>query len=149
MNAKKGVSTLIAAVLLIAVTLLISLIISSSFTTLAKTQTSTVQTRTTEAVNCTSSSVDIEAVYVDRTANVSRIFLRNSGQVTENVVSVQLLNTTGVNTAATSTLPAAVEKGAVAVILFSAANVTCATFSEVIVTTECGIIKYDRKPLNC
>lgn len=147
---QKGISTLIAAVLLIAVTLLISLIVTSAFTTLVKTQSSTLQTRTTEAVNCTSSSISIEDVFIDSGANRARVTVRNAGQIRENIVRGTLLNDTGSTAAAVETYPIAVAKGALTTLSFdTTANVTCANFNRIIVTTECTVESFDRSPKNC
>jgi len=152
----KGISTLIASVLLIAVTLLISLIVTTSFTTLAKTQASTIQTRTTEAVNCTSSDISIDSVFIDTgSRNTSRVLVRNSGLIQENIVSGQMLNKTGVTAAVISSLPLAIARGDVVSVLFNISgtgatgNITCANFDRVILTTECTIVTYSRTPTNC
>ena len=152
----KGVSTLIASVLLIAVTLLVSLIVSTSFTNLAKTQASTIQTRTTEAVNCTSSDVSIDSVFVDTSSrNITRVLVRNSGLIQENIVSAQIANKTGVTGSVVTSLPLAIARGDVVSIVFNisgsgaAQNITCASFDQVTVATECTIVKYSRTPTNC
>lgn len=160
---QKGISTLIAAVLLIAVTLLISLIVSTSFTTLAKTQTATVQTRTTEAVNCTSSDMAIEGVFIDvSTRNISRVLVRNSGQITENIISAQIINKTGGTGTVLTTLPLGVSRGDVVSVVFNISgttsvvtgnttlvNVSCGNFDRIIITTQCTIVTYSRTPTNC
>jgi len=147
----KGISTLIASVLLIAVTLLISLIVTTSFTTLAKTQASTIQTRTTEAVNCTSSNINIEDVFLD-TASVQtgRVTVRNAGQIRENIVRGTMLNDTGSTAAAFETYPISISRGALTTLTFNiTGNITCANFNRVIVTTECNVETFDRNPKNC
>ncbi len=158
-TSKKGISTLIAAVLLIAVTLLISLIVSTSFTTLVKTQASTIQTRTGEAVNCTSSDINIESVFIDGTPrNQGRVLVRNSGQIQENIVSGQIVNKTGVAGALLTTVPLPIARGDIVSVLFNISynntvstvnNITCANFERVIITTECTIVTYSRAPTNC
>src|SRR3989344_4449884 len=146
----KGISTLIAAVLLIAVTLLISLIVSTSFTSLVKTQASTLQTRTGEAVNCTSSDITIEAVYIDALANRARLTVRNSGQIRENIVRSVMINDTGSTAAPTDTYPISLAKGALTTLIFDiTTNVTCTSFNRVALTTECTIATFDRNPNNC
>ncbi|MBI2232506.1 MAG: hypothetical protein HYU56_01185 [Candidatus Aenigmarchaeota archaeon] len=140
----KGISTLIAAVLLIAVTLLISLIVSTSFTSLVKTQSSTLQTRTGEAVN------NIEDVFVDVASNRGRVTIRNSGQIRENIVRGTMLNDTGSLATAQDTFPISIAKGALTTLTFdTTTNITCANFNRVIVTTECTIATFDRTPKNC
>ncbi len=146
----KGISTLIAAVLLIAVTLLISLIVSTSFTSLVKTQASTIQTRTGEAVNCTSSDINIEDVFVDVASNRGRVTIRNSGQIRENIVRGTMLNDTGSLATSLDTFPISIAKGALTTLTFdTTTNLTCVNFNRVIVTTECTIATFDRNPKNC
>ena len=155
-NHQKGISTLIAAVLLIAVTLLISLIVSTSFTSLVKTQASTLQTRTGEAVNCTSSDINIESVFIDgNPRNQSRVLVRNSGQIQENIVSGQIVNKTGVAGSLQTTLPLPIARGDIVSVVFNINGsvtentITCANFNRVIITTECTIVTYSRTPTNC
>ena len=158
-NHQKGISTLIAAVLLIAVTLLISLIVSTSFTSLVKTQASTLQTRTGEAVNCTSSDINIEGVFIDDAPrDQSRVLVRNSGQIQENIVSGQIVNKTGVAGALLTTVPLPIARGDIVSVVFNTSsnttvsavnNITCANFDRVIITTECTIVTYSKTPTNC
>lgn len=147
----KGVNTLIATVLLLAITVLISLIVSTSFTQITKEQTSTVATRTSQAVNCTSSDVNIEAVYLDTAANRGRVTVRNSGQINENIVAAKMYNKTGVEAALNATtLPVAISKGSLTTLNFDiTTNVTCASFSQVILSTECTTEVFDSTPKNC
>ena len=159
-NHQKGISTLIAAVLLIAVTLLISLIVSTSFTSLVKTQASTLQTRTGEAVNCTSSSIDIESIFVDFTKGTTRtaqVVVRNSGQVRENIISAHIINKTGGTGNSMTAFPLGVAKGDIVTFEFNlnntaasgGVNITCTNFDRVIITTECTVVAYSRTPTYC
>ncbi|MBI4018109.1 MAG: hypothetical protein HY368_00700 [Candidatus Aenigmarchaeota archaeon] len=151
----KGVSTIIATVLLLAITVLISLVVSTSFTQITKEQTSTVSTRTTQAVNCTSSDINVEAVYLDTgPSNQSRVTVRNSGQINENIVAAKMYNKTGIEAASITTYPAAIAKGSLTTLLFNISgsgglNVTCSSFSQVIVSTECVTEVFDSTPKNC
>lgn len=146
----KGVSTIIATVLLLAITVLISIIVSTSLTTLTKEQASTVGTRTTQAVNCTSSDVSVEAVYLDTAPNIGRVTVRNAGQINENIISARMYNKTGVEAANLTQFPVPISKGSLTTINFNiTGNVTCASFSQVIISTECVTDVFDSTPKNC
>ncbi|HDM05824.1 MAG TPA: hypothetical protein ENG34_00925 [Candidatus Aenigmarchaeota archaeon] len=56
---KKGISPLMASIILIALTLAVAGILGSWFTSLTKTQTEQVEESTVEQVNCTSALLDI------------------------------------------------------------------------------------------
>ena len=144
----KGVSTLIASVLLIAITLLISLIISTSFTSIAKSQTNEISARITEAVNCTSSDMSIEDIFLD--GGTGRVLVRNSGQISENLVRGLMLNSTGVGAAAFETYPISIVKGSIVTLTFNiTGNITCSNFNRVTVTSQCTVATFDKKPRNC
>lgn len=146
----KGVSTIIATVLVLAITVLISIIVSTSLTTITKEQASTVGIRTTQVVNCTSSDVSIEAVYLDTATNVGRVTVRNSGQINENIISAKMYNKTGIEAVNLTSFPVALSKGSLTTINFNiTTNITCTSFSQVIISTECITDIYDSTPKNC
>src|SRR3989338_9510193 len=93
---KKGISPLIATVMLIAITVIIATIQSGWLTSFTKTQQDTIENRSTEIVDCTSADITVDDVYLDFTTNVSRVHIRNTGQVNNlGIVSVLLLTRTG------------------------------------------------------
>jgi len=146
----KGVSTLVAAVLLIAITLVITIIVSTTVSNLVKTEASSVQTKVSAFVNCSGSDVDIQAVYLDPGSNVVRVTVRNSGQQRENIVAGQMFNRTGGTGAAITSFPVSLARGGSTDVLFNAtANVSCASFSQVVLTTECTFDFWDKAPKNC
>lgn len=136
----KGISPLIAAVLLIAFTVAIATLIMGWFSTLTRTTTTTVSNKTTEAVACSNALISIEDVYVrlNSTESDVRVIVKNSGFSTIGITSLQAYNTTGHNFSTgfgTGTLA----RGAVVAYNISLASIpTCATFSRVIVTSNCG-----------
>ena len=144
----KGVNTLIAAVLLIAITLVITIVVSTTVTNLAKTESSSVQAKATTFVNCSASDIDIQAVYLN--ATVAKVTVRNSGQQRENLISGQVFNKTGGTSSAISTFPTSLGRGAITDLLFDiTSNVSCASFSQAIVTTDCTVDFWDQPPKNC
>ncbi len=145
MKQKKGISPLIAAVLLIAFTVAIATLIAGWFSTLARTTTATVTNRTDLAVGCSGASISIDQVYT--VANTSggatstaRAIVRNNGLVNLSLVAAQLFNTTGIGFTTSTSMPVVLARGGVTTISFASVNlVSCpGGFSRVTVTTNCG-----------
>ena len=88
----KGLSPLVATVLLIAISLTIIAIIMGWVTDLIRDQTGTIGNRTGEAVDCTAADIHIEDVYLNMVTNVSRVHVRNSGQIDLEITSASLSN---------------------------------------------------------
>ncbi|MBI2578153.1 MAG: hypothetical protein HYW26_00425 [Candidatus Aenigmarchaeota archaeon] len=147
----KGMNTLVAAVLLIAITLVIAVIVSTAISGLAKTGSAEVQTRAASFVNCSSSDIDVTQVYLDTgPMNVSRVAVRNNGQQRETIISAAMFNKTGFTAAPLTTFPVSLARGDVTNLLFNiTGNVTCASFSQVVVTTECTFETFAQAPKNC
>ncbi len=134
----RGVSPLVASVLLIAIVITISMIIMGWLSTLTKTTTSTVTNKTQEGINCASASISIEDVYIIGTSSAN-VVVKNTGFTNGLNISGTLLNITGYNF--TATQPASLlNKGNVFTLNFPSVSIaTCPnSFSRVIVTTDCG-----------
>ncbi|MFA4820554.1 MAG: archaellin/type IV pilin N-terminal domain-containing protein [Candidatus Aenigmatarchaeota archaeon] len=138
----KGISPLIAAVLLIAFTVAIATLIMGWFSTLTRTTTSAVSNKTTEAVACSNAQISIPDVYITARENATgsaRVVVKNTGYTTLAINSVQVYNTTGQNH---STGFASVSMGpgqTQTISLTSVGVATCpAGFSKAIVATNCG-----------
>lgn len=140
-NSKKGVSPLIATVLLIAIVITIALVILGWLSTLTKTTTSTVTNKTSESVNCASASISIEDVFVIGTGSTAsaNVIVKNTGFTNGLNISGTLLNSSGYNFSATQQT-SLLNKGNVFTLNFPSISVaTCPnSFSRVIVTTDCG-----------
>jgi flagellin-like protein len=137
----KGVSPLIATVLLIAISLTIASLIMGWATTLVKEQTGTISNRTGEAVECTGAIVTIDDVYIDFSANKSRVHVRNSGQINLDIISASLSNQRGEKASNLTAFPiTGFDKGIMKQIEFNITNVitACGNFSKAIVSTSCG-----------
>jgi len=131
LKSKKGVSPLIAAVLLIAFTVSVSMIIMGWFSTFTRTATANISATTTEAIGCNAASINIEHVYD------GKIIVKNTGFKDLNVVGM-IVNSTG-GTCTSSSTP--VTKGSVVALSLSScypADMTDADFDRAIVTTDCG-----------
>ncbi len=139
---KKGISPLIAAVLLIAFTVATATLIAGWFSTLARTTTATVTNRTDMAVGCSGASISIDQVYGVANASgtmTSRAVVRNNGLANLSIISAQFFNTTGNNFTTGTTLPVVMNRGNITTLSFTTNLNTCpGAFSRVIVTTDCG-----------
>ena len=140
----KGVSPLIAAVLLVAFTVAIATLIMGWFSTFTRTTTSTVSNKTSTAIGCSNAQISIEDVYVKNATLINEtrvtVIVKNTGYATIGLNSLQVYNTTGQNfsqgfVAATSIAPGSI-------VTYNVTNVsmiTCpTTFSKAIVTSTCG-----------
>jgi flagellin-like protein len=140
----KGISPLVASVLLIAFTVAIATIIMGWMGTFTRETTATISNRTTEAVDCASASVSIDDVYigertVDGNASV-RAIVRNTG-FTDNLVlkAASIYKNDGTVWNKTD-VDSDFDKGEITTITFTITKgyVACANFSKVVVTTQCG-----------
>ena len=138
----KGITPLLATVLLVSTVFIIGLLVTSWLGTLTRQTTEQASNKTTEATQCASAGISIEDVYL-RTPNITRVIIRNSGQADNlNVIGATVFNTTGHS--ATTAGPSDFDKGNVTTITVESAQATLnfsscpAAFSKVIVTTNCG-----------
>ncbi|MBS3056341.1 MAG: hypothetical protein J4473_02800 [Candidatus Aenigmarchaeota archaeon] len=151
----KGLSPLVATVLLIAITIALSNIIMSWMTTLAKEETQNIGNKTSAAIDCTSANIDIRSVYLDFGANISTVIVWNNGQVNNmKVTSAQIFSTKGEALNRTnSTEEIVLNIGEVEDIKFNMTNLItqCSNFSQAFVTTNCvGISdKFTATPYGC
>ena len=146
----KGVSGVVAAVLLIAIALILLVSVSSWLTVLTQDSTTTITNSTSEFVNCAASGIVIEDVYMDFSSNLSRVSVRNTGRNTENIVSAQLLNTNGQAAPLNSSLPN-LTVGDIKAVVFNINGTitTCSNFSQVRVASSCASDTYKQRPNNC
>ena len=151
----KGISPLIAAVLLIAITVAIATLVTGWVSSTVRSTQVSVENKTTEAVECAGASIVVDDVYVNdngATATV-RAVVRNSGQTNDiQIQNATLYNNIGSGKTANSpSVPVTdFDRGEVVTFDFTGAAIaTCPTnFKEVIVTTTCGGVfgKFDKTP---
>ncbi len=138
----KGISPLIAAVLLIAITVAIGTLVGGWISTFTKATTDKVSNRTAEAIDCTSANINIEDVYVISGLNgVTRAVVKNTGfSDGMTIQSAQAYNRTGSNFTGAGTPITNFDKGSLVTIVFSNTSITSCPrdFSKVVVTTTCG-----------
>ena len=86
----KGISALLASVLLVAFVVSVSLLVSGWFTMTIRSTTASVTNKTNEAIGCSSAAIAIKGVYVSATnasgtAGSARAIVENTGY-TDNLV---------------------------------------------------------------
>ena len=158
MNRKimKGISPLIAAVLLIAITVTIATLVSGWISTVTRTTQIAAENKTTEAVECAAAAISVDQVYMVGNRTV-RVVVRNSGQANDLVIAnVSVINSTGsVFTFPTAPALTNFDRGDSYTFLVDTGTGgvtigrTCpADFSKVIVTTNCGGVAstFDKTP---
>ena len=134
----KGVSPLIASVLLIAFTVSVSMIIMGWFSSFTKTTTSNISSSAAEAIGCNNAGVSIEFIYITNTS--ASMIVKNTGYVALNA-SGTILNTSG---GACFSAQTSLTKGNVTSLLLMGCfpsgmgGSSCPSFSRAIVTTNCG-----------
>lgn len=142
---KKGISPLLASVLLIAVTVSIATLVMGWMSTVARSTQSSVSNKTAQATECSSAIVIIDDVYVNAgSPGRATAIVRNAGQVNGMAISsAQLYNRTGSNFTAMETASGPLtgfDMGEIQTLRFNSTYISaCPTdFSAVIVTTNCG-----------
>ena len=139
----KGISPLIAAVMLIAITISIGVFIAGWSQQFIHSTTKSVGNKTTEAIDCSAANINIQDVYITAgTATGSaNVVVKNTGYANNLVItSAQLFNKTGGNFTGSGLPINGFNKGSLVAISFTNVTlVSCpADFSQVIVTTNCS-----------
>ena len=148
----KGISPLLAAILLIAVTVSIATLVMGWVSTVVRGSQATVENRTTEAVNCASAGISIDDVYVTAgSSGTARVIVRNSGQADDLAIqSADIYNRTGDRFGSDGLTLTDFDRGEVATLSFSLVSTgSCPSdFVEAIVSTDCpGIYaKFSSRP---
>ena|SRR3989338_8160828 len=138
----KGISPLIAAVLLIAFTVAIATLVMGWFSTITRTTTSTVTNSTTTAVNCADARVSVRDVYLAGTTGTVSVIVENTGGSTVGLTSLQVYNISGYNFSTGFVQVGSFNKSNL--VTFTITGGTPAfpacpsTFSKAVVTTNCG-----------
>ena len=130
----KGISPLIATVLLIAIVTLIAAILTNWSHIIILTETTESANKTKQVTGC--ENVEIENIYIDLRGDRVRVFMKSSGDTYAN--NVTLLNITGNEGYRITSLPFFLPKGELKRFEFTNYTLSsCSAFSRVIVTTEC------------
>lgn len=138
----KGISPLIAAVLLIAFTVAIATLIMGWFSAFTRSTTATVSNSTTQAVNCADARVSIRDVYLQSAGGSGdvNVIVENTGGSSVSLTGLEVVNTTGNGFSAGFTTVGSFNKSQI--LTFKITGTTFAScpgsFSKAIVTTGCG-----------
>jgi flagellin-like protein len=148
----KGISPLLAAVLLIAVTVSIGTLVMGWLGTTVRSSQASVSNVTSVAVNCASANIVIDDVYVYTGARTATVIVRNSGRADDmQLTSAFIVNATGNSVSPAESLPVTdFDKGEIQTFTYSSTGINaCANFSQAIVTTNCGGVsaKFDKTPI--
>ena len=127
----KGISPLIASVLLIAFTVAVATIVMGWFTTFTRTTTANVSTQANNVVGCSSASVQITHVYN------GRVIVENTGFKNFTNVVAAIINTSGGMCNSTATTLAQGQIKAITV-TGDCGTLDDTTFDRAVVTTDCG-----------
>lgn len=147
----KGVNTMIAATLLIAITVAMATLFAGWATTLTNQQTQTVGNKTKTGVDCTRAGITIDSVYLDFVANKSRVNVKNTGFLDDSVSSATVLNAAGSAATNLTVFPITLTKGNSVSIEMNITGImtVCSNFSQAIVATQCVSKIFDGTPKNC
>lgn len=144
---KKGLSTLVAVVILIAIVMIITTTLLNWTTLFTSEQTKDISNTSRVIKDC--AVITVDDVYLDFSSNRSRVFLKSS---VEGVMdSAVLLNKKGVEMPLNTNMPLEINKGEIKMIEFNLTSdlTACANFSQVLVSTQCSTITFDQAPRGC
>ena len=147
----KGISPLIASVMLIAITVVIAASYGSWFTNLLAGNSDTIANKTRMAIDCTSAHMFIQDVYMDFSRNISHVNVRNSGQSNDNIITVALYNSFGISAGNLSSVPKFIRSGDSLTFDFniSATAPACGNFSRAQVASQCRSDTFASTPKGC
>ena len=139
----KGISQLIASVLLIAFTVAIATLIMGWFSTFTRSTTTTVSNTTTQAISCSDARVSIRDIYIQAGtvgSQVATVIVENTGGSSVGVTNLQILNSTGSGFSTGFAAVGSLNKSQI--VNFVITGVGCGScpscFSKAILTTNCG-----------
>ncbi|MBI4018689.1 MAG: hypothetical protein HY364_00360 [Candidatus Aenigmarchaeota archaeon] len=138
----KGISPLLASIMLIAIVVVVGSMTSGWMTSTIRGAQASTTNKTETGLQCSGASISIERVYVTGTSAATvTASVRNSG-LTDGLViqSAQIFNSTGSNFTSSSTPVTAFDRGEVETLTFPNVNfASCpGAFSELRITTGCG-----------
>lgn len=151
---QKGVSPLVATVMLIVIVVSLVALISGWLTQMFTESRESIQNRTSSGVSCSGASIKIDSFYLmsGGTTNASgKLIVENDGlSDSTSIKSAQLYNSTGDNFSTITQLPIEFSRGSITTLNFVNASFgNCSVFSRVVVSTECGSAVFKSTPLGC
>ncbi len=154
-GSRKGISPLIASVLLVVFTVAIAALIVGWLSTYTRETTSVVSISGKNVIDCMKVTLDIDTVYLTVNSTGSdtiRAVVTNKGQVAINIVSAIAYSSEGTSCALSSQAGSSMSVGSIA--MWSNAsgcdlyadNSTCSDFNMIQVITDCGTSAVFRSP---
>lgn len=146
---RKGIDALLGSVIIISITVIIAGIVMTWLTTMTHNQQMAITNKSEESMSC-NGVLQVMEVYLDFSANRSRVFVSNSGEA-DNIVSAKLVTTKGTEARNITAFPLTILQGEIKMIEFNlTGNVTaCANFSKVLVSTRCITDTWSQTPTGC
>ena len=136
----KGISPLIAAVLLIAFTVAIATLIMGWFSSFTRSTTTSISNTTNQAVACSDARVSIMDVYINNGTQNANVIIGNIGGSPVSITGLEILNTTGNGFSAGFTKIGALNTSQI--VTFTITGLGCGScptcFSKAVLTTGCG-----------
>jgi hypothetical protein len=145
---KKGITPLLAAVLILAIAVIVANMLLSWMSSITKDQTGTISNKSSSIVGC--GDIIIDTVFLDLNDNVSRVVVRSMGAASQ-ITSANVYTSGGVPVGNITKLPVTLANGQTTTIEFNiAGNISsCSGFGEAIVATTCASDRYTRPPKGC
>ncbi|MBI2972055.1 MAG: hypothetical protein HYY37_06550 [Candidatus Aenigmarchaeota archaeon] len=147
----KGVSPLIAFVMLIVIAVVVVPLVLGWYTTVIGTTQNKVGNVTKQQIDCTAAEMSIQDVYIDLPTNRSRVSVKNTGYVYDVIVSAVMLNRLGENASRLTAVPINLSRGDTTSIEFNLSGTitTCGNFSKVQVVSLCKSSVFESSPKGC
>jgi hypothetical protein len=142
---KKGLDTLLSAVILIGIVVVTGVIITGFANDLFKTESRSIENRTG---SCIGSDITIQEVYLDLQNEKARASVRNSGFSGENIMSAVMLSKEGKTAGNATELPVYIAKSGLVNIEFNLSGkiAVCSDFNKIIISTECASDQSSSEP---
>jgi flagellin-like protein len=134
----KGLSPLLASVLLIAIVIIIGSFMLDWTVAVHTTTNEDVKNKTGQ---CTSVAIAIDKVYLNINDGTARVVVRNAGFDDDTIRTISITNNKGIQGINLTELPISIPKGEQKNVEVNLTDVIthCSNFSRVFVTTDCGI----------
>ena len=135
---RKGVSPLIATVLLIVFTIALGTIIIAWLTNYTSTTTEQTSATSNRLTECAKAAITIDAIYSSTAdKNITKVDVRNNGLLKINVTNV-VVSSVGTSCKLVATATEDMQVGDLRSFTNSACSITCNSYANTRVTTNCG-----------
>lgn len=144
----KGLSTILSTVILVAIVITVYALLTTFSTTLFKDQGSQIADRTSEAVDCSFSHIEIKDVYIDRFGKAVRVQVQNTGNIDERLTNAVLVNNDSESMESLN-VPLIIERSNIRSIEFNTTGFIedCDEFQRITITTSCRDVEYSESAI--